>query len=72
MNRRKFFTLLSVVALIIMAFAVPTFAAEVAEEGYQSNLYATFWSLFPPVVAIVLALMVLVYNSGHERFNSIQ
>ncbi|NLK98466.1 MAG: Na+/H+ antiporter NhaC family protein [Epulopiscium sp.] len=64
MNRRKFFTLLSVVALIIMAFAVPTFAAEVAEEGYQSNLYATFWSLFPPVVAIVLALITKeVYSS---------
>ncbi|MDK2787255.1 MAG: tetracycline resistance efflux pump [Epulopiscium sp.] len=64
MNRRKFFTLLSVIALIIMTFAVPVFAAEIGEEGYQSNLYGTFWSLLPPIIAIGLALITKeVYSS---------
>ncbi|NLT94512.1 MAG: Na+/H+ antiporter NhaC family protein [Clostridia bacterium] len=64
MNRRKFFTLLSVMILVVMTFAVPAFAAEIAEEGYQSSVYATFWSLLPPIIAIVLALITKeVYSS---------
>lgn len=64
MNRRKLFTLLPVITLIVIAFAVPTFAADAAGEGYQSNIYATFWSLFPPIIAIALALITKeVYSS---------
>ncbi|MCL2033191.1 MAG: Na+/H+ antiporter NhaC family protein [Oscillospiraceae bacterium] len=41
---------------------ITTFAAEEAE--YQSAVYATFWSLVPPIVAIVLALITKeVYSS---------
>ena len=28
------------------------------EEAYRSNVYATFWSLLPPVIAIALALII--------------
>ena len=31
--------------------------AEGEEEEYQSNMFATFWALVPPIVAIVLALI---------------
>ena len=50
--------------LLMLAFSVPAFAA--AEEGaaHTSNLYGTFWSLIPPVIAIVLALITKeVYSS---------
>ena len=64
MNRKKFFLLLIGVTLMIAVFAMPTFAQEVAEEGYQSNVYGTFWALFPPVIAIALALITKeVYSS---------
>jgi Na+/H+ antiporter NhaC len=64
MNRKKFFLLLIGVTLMIAVFAMPTFAQEVAEEGYQSNVYGTFWALFPPIIAIALALITKeVYSS---------
>ena len=51
-----------VVMLALAAMTITTFAAEEAE--YQSAVYATFWSLVPPIVAIVLALITKeVYSS---------
>lgn len=64
MSRKKkamwgVFTLLSVLLLSSMT----VFAAEETAE-YVPDLYATFWSLIPPVVAIVLALITKeVYSS---------
>ena len=49
--------------LLIAVMAVNVFAAETAEAP-QPAMYATFWALVPPVVAIVLALITKeVYSS---------
>ena len=50
--------------LLVLALSTMTvFAADGAEE-YVPDMYATFWSLIPPVVAIVLALITKeVYSS---------
>ncbi len=63
---KKAGTALSVMAMVFMgALASPlTVLAADAEETYQPALYATFWSLLPPLVAIVLALITKeVYSS---------
>ena len=55
----------AVSAAMVLAMCCPmlTFAAEEAEE-YVPSMYASFWSLIPPVVAIVLALITKeVYSS---------
>lgn len=52
-------------AVMMMALCCPSiaFAAEEAEE-YVPSMYASFWALVPPVVAIVLALITKeVYSS---------
>ncbi|MCQ4935576.1 MULTISPECIES: Na+/H+ antiporter NhaC family protein [Anaerotignum] len=54
---------LIVFMLLIMAMTFTVFAGE-AEAGEISNMYATFWSLVPPLVAIILALITKeVYSS---------
>lgn len=53
-------------ALTVTAFADPLSSAAPLAEGavYTSNMYATFWSLVPPMVAIMLALITKeVYSS---------
>ncbi len=47
---------LIVFMLLIMAMTFTVFAGE-AEAGEISHMYATFWSLVPPLVAIILALI---------------
>ena len=48
---------------ILMCSAITAFAADEAAE-YVPDMYATFWGLIPPVVAIVLALITKeVYSS---------
>lgn len=64
MNRKKLFTLLLVITVIFMASTLPVLAESTAGEEYQSNVYATFWSLLPPIIAIALALITKeVYSS---------
>ncbi len=53
---RKLVFSIAAVAVLLFALAATAFAAETG-DGYQSNMYATFWSLVPPIVAIVLALL---------------
>lgn len=54
---------LIVFMLLIMAMTFTVFAGE-AEAGEMSHMYATFWSLVPPLVAIILALITKeVYSS---------
>ena len=61
-NRSKLSVLLTAVALFILACPVTVFAAE--EAAATPAVYATFWSLIPPVVAIALALITKeVYSS---------
>ena len=50
--------------LLMMIMACPIFAMAEEEAAAQPAMYATFWSLVPPVVAIVLALITKeVYSS---------
>lgn len=50
--------------LVMMLLAAPTTAFAAEEAAAQPALYATFWSLVPPVVAIALALITKeVYSS---------
>ena len=49
--------------VLILVFATTVFGAEQTEE-YVPAVYATFWALVPPVVAIGLALVTKeVYSS---------
>ncbi len=64
MHRKKLIIMLFVITAIILGFAVPAFAGDAAGEAPQSSVYATFWSLVPPIVAIVLAFITReVYSS---------
>ncbi len=52
-----------VMTVLLAISSMTVFAAEEAAE-YVPNMYATFWALMPPVVAIVLALITKeVYSS---------
>lgn len=49
---------------LLMSFALPVLAADAAPEPPKPALFATWWALVPPVVAIVLALATKeVYSS---------
>ena len=63
-KRKRKITAAAITAVLLIAvMAVNVFAAETAEAP-QPALYATFWALVPPVVAIVLALITKeVYSS---------
>lgn len=62
-NKRKvFLAVLTMILLGILASPLSVFAAE-AEETAQPALYATFWALIPPVVAIALALITRRYTA---------
>ena len=62
-NMKKIMGLMIAVALMVMCCPVMAFAAEEAVE-YVPSMYATFWGLVPPLVAIVLALITKeVYSS---------
>ena len=63
-TRRKLFTVLGLMLVIAALFSVTVFAEEVVEEAPKSSMYATFWALVPPIVAIGLALITKeVYSS---------
>ena len=56
--------LIAVLALIVCALVVGVFAAGGEAEEAVSRFYGTAWSLLPPVIAIVLALITKeVYSS---------
>ena len=55
-NRKRLVFTLVLSMLLVLAFSVPALAAEEGAEQ-ASRLYGTFWSLIPPVIAIVLALI---------------
>ncbi len=62
MNKR--FYLPCIVIAMVMSLALPVFAAEAAPEPPKPALFATWWALIPPVVAIILALVTKeVYSS---------
>lgn len=62
-NMKKMAGLMSLVAILVMCCPMLAFAAEDAAE-YVPSMYATFWSLVPAFVAIILALITKeVYSS---------
>lgn len=62
-NKRKMGYMLLMSLLILCCSSTTVFAADLSTE-YVPQLYATIWSLVPPVVAIVLALITKeVYSS---------
>ncbi|HHV95619.1 MAG TPA: Na+/H+ antiporter NhaC family protein [Clostridiaceae bacterium] len=64
MRKRNLFYILAALVMILAIIAFPVFAEDAASEEYQSSLYATFWSIIPPIIAIALALITKeVYSS---------
>lgn len=62
-KKKYVFSLLAILLLTVLS-AVNVFAAASEAETYQPAMYATFWALVPPIVAIVLALITKeVYSS---------
>lgn len=62
-NRRNFLSVATLLIAILIMTTVTVFAEGDAAE-YTPAVYATFWALVPPVVAIVLALITKeVYSS---------
>ncbi|MBQ9983826.1 MAG: Na+/H+ antiporter NhaC family protein [Lachnospiraceae bacterium] len=62
-NKRKMITLAVTLLLAVIMCPVMAFAAEEVAE-YTPKLYATFWALVPPMIAIALALITKeVYSS---------
>ncbi len=56
--------LISLAALLLMAVMLPMAAFAEGGDAAQPAVYATFWSLVPPIVAIALALITKeVYSS---------
>ena len=65
LKKRKLAAWGTVVCLLMLAMSsVTVFAAEETVTEYVPKMYASFWALVPPVVAIVLALITKeVYSS---------
>ena len=62
MKQRKWITCITAIMLMILSSPVMVLAE--AEEEYQPKMYASFWALVPPIIAIVLALITKeVYSS---------
>lgn len=62
-NKRRRWAMWVSAALVVLLCAVTVFAGE-GETEYVPKMYATFWALVPPIVAIALALITKeVYSS---------
>ncbi len=63
-KKQTWLAMLLVAALVAVAMSVTAFAGNAETAEHTSNMYATAWSLVPPTVAIVLALITKeVYSS---------
>lgn len=63
MKKKKLLRGAGIMLLSLVLLPLTAFAAE-AEAEYMPAMYATFWALIPPIVAIVLALITKeVYSS---------
>ena len=62
-GKKKVFLSTLMLLCILICGTVTVFASDEAAE-YVPDMYATFWSLIPPIVAIALALITKeVYSS---------
>ena len=69
MQKKKLFGGAGVLLLCMALLPLTAFAAE-AEAEYTPSMYATFWALVPPIVAIALALITKeVYSSLFYRYS---
>ena len=63
MKKKKLLRGIGILLLCMAILPITAFATE-GEAEYTSAMYATFWALVPPIVAIVLALITKeVYSS---------
>lgn len=63
-TRNTWIGMIFVAVLVATAMSMTAFGGEAEAAEYTSNMYATFWSLVPPLVAIILALITKeVYSS---------
>ena len=63
MKKKKLLRGIGILLLCMAILPITAFATE-GEAAYTSAMYATFWALVPPIVAIVLALITKeVYSS---------
>ena len=61
-SKKKVFKIATAILIIVAMSAMTVFAADGAT--YEPKMYGTFWSLVPPLVAIILALITKeVYSS---------
>lgn len=61
---KKVFTRIIMLVMMLSMLALPAFAEAEEVAEYVPAMYATFWALVPPIVAIVLALITKeVYSS---------
>lgn len=63
-KRNTWLGMIFVCIVVAMAMSMTAFAGEADAAAEGSRMYATFWSLVPPLVAIILALITKeVYSS---------
>ncbi len=63
-SARKKWCMAAAMTLICVLLSAVTVFAAAEGEAYEPKMYATFWALVPPIVAIVLALITKeVYSS---------
>ena len=56
-GKRKGIAALFLLVILTAGMAFPALAAETEAAEYVPSMYATFWALVPPIVAIGLALI---------------
>ena len=62
-SKKSVLKTVSAIAILVMMMSMTVFAAD-GEAVAQPAMYGSFWSLVPPLVAIVLALITKeVYSS---------
>lgn len=65
--RSRWLGIFFIVTLVALAMSTTVFGGEAEAAEYTSNMYATAWSLVPPLVAIILALITKeVYSPVHR------
>lgn len=68
MQKKKLFGGAGVLLLCMALLPLTAFAAE-AEAEYTPSMYATFWALVPPIVAIALALITKRFTAPFYRYS---
>ncbi len=64
MRKRKKLSLCLLAVLVVLVCGVMTVFADGDGAEYVPSMYASFWALVPPIVAIVLALITKEVNSS--------